>query len=118
RGRARDREGGRRAVTLRLRKWEMEDRKWVRDAWHARNASRTHFLFSISYFRSFVLALIVALPLLAQEAPERLDRGRFVFLFFPRDRQLATSLAAHAVATDTFPGLPRPKQRAIVAIAP
>jgi hypothetical protein len=57
-------------------------------------------------------------PSPSQEAPERLDRGRFTFVFFPQDRQLATSLAAHAIATDTFPGLPRPTQRAIVAIAP
>ena len=48
----------------------------------------------------------------------RLDRGRFVFLFFPRDQQLATSLAASAMATDTFPGLPRPRQRVVIAIAP
>lgn len=54
----------------------------------------------------------------SQEAPERLDRGRFAFLFYPHDRQLATSLAAHALATDTFPGLPRPQQRVIIAIAP
>jgi hypothetical protein len=53
-----------------------------------------------------------------QDAPERLDRGRFAFQFFPQDRQLATSLAAHAVATDTFPGLARSRQRVIVAIAP
>lgn len=39
-------------------------------------------------------------------------------LFYPNDRQLATSLAAHAVATDTFPGLPRSTQRVIIAIAP
>jgi hypothetical protein len=54
----------------------------------------------------------------AQDAPLRLDRGRFVFLFFPRDQQLATSLAASALATDTFPGLPRPQQRVVIAIAP
>ena len=54
----------------------------------------------------------------AQETPERLDRGRFTFLFFPHDRQLATSLTEHAIATDTFPGLPKPKQHVIVAIAP
>jgi len=54
----------------------------------------------------------------SQEAPERFDRGRFAFLFYPHDRQLATSLAAHALATDTFPGLPRPQQRVIIAIAP
>jgi hypothetical protein len=54
----------------------------------------------------------------AQEAPERLDRGRFTFQFFPKDRALATTLAAHAIATDTFPGLPRPVQRVTIAIAP
>jgi hypothetical protein len=53
-----------------------------------------------------------------QDAPERLDRGRFTFLFYPHDRQLAGSLASHALATDTFPGLPRPSQRVIIAIAP
>src|SRR5206468_1861830 len=34
------------------------------------------------------------------------------------DRKLAASLASHAIATDTFPGLPRPSQHVIVAIAP
>lgn len=62
--------------------------------------------------------LLVASPLRAQDAPERLDRGRFVFLFYPGDRQLARSLAAHALATDTFPGMPRPAQRVTIAIAP
>src|SRR5207237_1666538 len=59
-----------------------------------------------------------ASPIQCQESPARLDRGRFVFLFFPRDRQLATSLATSALATDTFPGLPRPQQRVVIAIAP
>lgn len=58
------------------------------------------------------------MPLSAQDAPERLDRGRFTFLFYPRDRQLATSLATSALATDTFPGLPRPRQHVTIAIAP
>ena len=39
-------------------------------------------------------------------------------MFYPHDRQLAKSLAASAVATDTFPGLPRPTQRVVIAIAP
>jgi len=68
-----------------------------------------------------LLALIGQRPaarLGAQEAPERLDRGRFVFLFFPHDRQLAQSLGEHAISTDTFPGLPRPAQRVVIAIAP
>lgn len=41
-----------------------------------------------------------------------------MILFFPSERQLASSLAEHAIKTDTFPGLPRPQQRAIIAIAP
>ncbi len=66
-----------------------------------------------------VLALLFGASVLqAQDAPARLDRGRFVFLFYPGDRQLAGSLAAHALATDTFPGLPRPQQRVTIAIAP
>lgn len=63
-------------------------------------------------------ALALGAPLSGQQAPERLDRGRFAILFYPHDRQLATSLAAHALATDTFPGLPRSAQRVIIAIAP
>jgi hypothetical protein len=61
---------------------------------------------------------LLATPYSLAQAPSRLDRGRFTFLFYPHDRQLATSLAANAVATDTFPGLPRPRRRAIIAIAP
>jgi hypothetical protein len=79
---------------------------------------RTHFPFPISHFRRLLLALAVGLPLGAQETPERLDRGRFSFHFYPHDRKLATSLAAHALATDTFPGLPRPSQRVTITIAP
>jgi hypothetical protein len=69
---------------------------------------------------ALLFASLVADPssLLCQDAPERLDRGRFTFQFFSRDRQLATSLAAHALATDTFPGLPRPAQKVVIAIAP
>ena len=73
----------------------------------------------VAAFAAAVLASLFPLPASqAQEAPERLDRGRFAFLHYPRDRQLAGALAAHALATDTFPGLPRPKQRVIIAIAP
>jgi hypothetical protein len=61
---------------------------------------------------------VMSVVLLSQEAPERLDRGRFTVRFFEQDRQLATALADHAVATDTFPGLPRPSQRVTIAIAP
>lgn len=65
-----------------------------------------------------LVSLLVAGTLRAQDAPERLDRGRFTFLFFQHDRQLATSLAGYAVSRDTFPGLPRSSQRVIIAIAP
>ena len=67
---------------------------------------------------SVLMSVLMSGVVLSQEAPERLDRGRFAFLFFPQDRQLATSLASHAVATDTFPGLPRSQQRVVIAIAP
>lgn len=65
-----------------------------------------------------VIASLSALSVAAQEAPARLDRGRFTVRFFEQDRQLASSLAAHAIATDTFPGLPRSAQRVTIAIAP
>ena len=57
-------------------------------------------------------------PLSSLEAQDRLDRGRFTFFFSRQDRQLARSLADRAVAHDTFPGLPRPAQKVIIAIAP
>jgi len=53
-----------------------------------------------------------------QEAPNRLDRGRFTFVFFPADHPLARGLIDRAVANDSFPGLPRPQHHVLVAIAP
>jgi hypothetical protein len=70
---------------------------------------------------SLAAALLVAPAarwLRAQTAPERIDRGRFTAVFFPDDRVLATSLLDGAVKTDTFPGLPRPRDRVLVEIAP
>jgi hypothetical protein len=72
----------------------------------------------MSYVHCLTISLLLAEALPAQDAPERLDRGRFAILFFPHDRQLATSLGNHAIATDTFPGLPKPQQRITIAIAP
>jgi len=68
---------------------------------------------------AFALGLILLLlsPLSSLFSQERIDRGRFTFSFAARDRQLAISLAAQAIATDTFPGLPRPTQRVVIAIA-
>lgn len=54
----------------------------------------------------------------AQLAPERLDRGRFTAVFYPGDALLARSLLARALAHDSFPGLPRPTERVLIAIAP
>ncbi|MFL5562196.1 MAG: peptidase MA family metallohydrolase [Gemmatimonadaceae bacterium] len=52
------------------------------------------------------------------DAPRRLDSGRLTFVYYPQDDRLAHSLAAASLASDSFPGLPRPRQRALVAIAP
>ena len=57
----------------------------------------------------------------AQKAPADLSRvegGRFTVVAFPGDMPLARSLLALALAHDTFPGLPRPTRRTVVAIAP
>ena len=54
----------------------------------------------------------------AQDAPLRLDRSRFTALFYPSEQTLARSLISLAIANDTFPGLPRPTQHVLIAIAP
>ncbi len=71
-----------------------------------------------AFVNGVVIAVLTVVTLPAQEAPEQLTRGRFTVRFFEQDRQLASSLAAHAIATDTFPGLPRSAQRVTIAIAP
>ncbi|MDB4891144.1 MAG: hypothetical protein JWL61_2999 [Gemmatimonadetes bacterium] len=48
----------------------------------------------------------------------RLDTGRFTAVFFPSDAVLARALLQAAVANDSFPWLPRPRQHVLVAIAP
>ena len=58
-------------------------------------------------------------PAAAQDdAPSRLDVGRFTAVYFPQDERLAHSLLGSAARTDSFPWLPRPKQRVVIAIAP
>lgn len=67
------------------------------------------------------LALAVCVPRAAQaqaSAPVRLDRGRFTVVAYPRDRTLARSVLTAATAHDTFPGLPRPREHVLIAIAP
>jgi len=53
----------------------------------------------------------------AQDTASRYDRGRFTIVAYNADDLLAKSLLAAAVARDTFPGLPRPAQRVVIAIA-
>lgn len=48
----------------------------------------------------------------------RLDRGRFTVVAGAHDARLGRSLLAGALANDTFPGLPRPRSRVLIAIAP
>jgi hypothetical protein len=52
------------------------------------------------------------------DAPERRDAGRFTVVYFPQDERLARSLVEGAARTDSFPWLPRPRQRVLIAIAP
>jgi hypothetical protein len=64
-----------------------------------------------------VLAPVRALAA-QDDAPLRLDSGRFTVVYFARDAALARGLAASAVRNDSFPWLPRPTQRVLVAVAP
>ncbi|HEX6535390.1 MAG TPA: hypothetical protein VF041_12405 [Gemmatimonadaceae bacterium] len=63
---------------------------------------------------------MLAAPTLAraQAAPLRLDAGRFTAVAYPSDARLARSLLDSAAAHDTFPGLPRPTARVLIAVAP
>jgi hypothetical protein len=68
---------------------------------------------------ALILAALLPTSVFAQyDAPIRLDRGRFTAVFYPNERALATSLLAEATETDTFPGLPRPHERVLLALAP
>jgi len=72
--------------------------------------------------RALSVAALIPLALTAaaaqEEAPERLDRGRFTAVYFPSDQTLTQSLLDYSVRNDTFPGLPRPRQHVWLAIAP
>ena len=63
-------------------------------------------------------ALALARTIGAQSAPVRIDSGRFTVVCYPGDSTLGRSLVAGAIASDTFPGLPRPRGHVLVAIAP
>ena len=57
-------------------------------------------------------------PIAQPAAPLRVDRGRFTAVFYESERTLANALLERAIRSDTFPGLPRPQQRVLVALAP
>jgi len=65
-----------------------------------------------------LLALAAGRAAAQDDAPRRLDSGRFTFVYYPADDQLARALAASAVRADSFPWLARPRQRVLVALAP
>jgi len=73
-----------------------------------------------SLFPRFLLAvgLLFATPLAAWAQSIRLDKGRFTVVAYPSDEVLAKSLLASAAQRDTFPGLARPAQHIVIAIAP
>jgi hypothetical protein len=74
--------------------------------------------------RAFAVALACLIPwqLAAQDeippGARRYDAGRLTIIAYPSDDRLARSLLDFASKSDTFPGLPRPSRRAVIAIAP
>ena len=72
---------------------------------------------------ALLCALLCAASVFSQQLPlpsgaVRLDSSRFTFVAVARDLQLARSLLAESLAGDTFPGLPRPRERIVIEIAP
>jgi hypothetical protein len=67
-------------------------------------------------FLAFSLRLAAQEPVQARAV--EVDSGRFSFVAFPRDAELARSLLTQALARDTFPGLPRPRAHVRVLITP
>ena len=68
-----------------------------------------------------LFALTTSIALGAQApptAPIRLDTGRVTVVYYPSEARLARTVAGIVMKADSFPGLPRPKQRILVAIAP
>jgi len=70
------------------------------------------------------LAMASTLPRSAHAQGEALrgagqyEQGRFTVVAFPGDEALARSLLREALARDSFPGLPRPRARIRIEVAP
>ena len=68
-----------------------------------------------------LITLAIATPAASQPspaAPLRLDLGRATVVYYPRDTRLANAIGDQVVNADSFPGLPRPRQHILIAIAP
>ena len=77
---------------------------------------RAHALGTL--FLALLVALLVATrPASAQDGAFRVTGGRFTIVANQDDAVLARALLDHALRTDSFPGLPRPRARVTVAIA-
>jgi hypothetical protein len=48
----------------------------------------------------------------------RLDTGRATIVFYPSEARLARTIAGLVINADSFPGIPRPKERVLIALAP
>jgi hypothetical protein len=70
--------------------------------------------FALTPVPSSARAQVVSIP----TAGIRLDGGRFTVVADRQDVRLATALLAAAQRRDTFPGLPRPQARVLIAVAP
>jgi len=89
--------------------------------WGTGNRKNRSFPVAGSLFPALALLVLLLLwpfAARAQSQSVRLDSTRFTVVAFPGDEQLARSLLAAAVARDTFPGLARPRQRVVIAVAP
>jgi hypothetical protein len=66
-------------------------------------------------------AAIVSTGLAAQAppvAPIRLDTGRATIVFYPSEARLARTIAGLVIGADSFPGIPRPTAKILIALAP
>jgi hypothetical protein len=51
-------------------------------------------------------------------APIRVDTGRLTVVFYPSEARLARTIMDQVINADSFPSLPRPRNRILVALAP
>jgi hypothetical protein len=89
------------------------------------SAAKDQLVDVLRYWQLLVGLTILALaagPTLAAQippaAPIRLDTGRVTLVYYPSEARLARTFANMVLTADSFPGLPRPKERILVALAP